>query len=190
MKFDDNSLLAVQHTKQWLEEIIVGLNFCPFAKKELVNNRVFYHVSKQIKLQNALLEIIEQCVYLENHPELETSLIIYPSSFKNFNQYLDLVDYANELLVEQGFEGVFQLASFHPDYCFADSEFDDAANFTNRSPYPIIHIIREASMEKVLSVYQNPELIPENNISLAQQKGEEFFKNTLLTIKNTELFTE
>jgi len=187
MKTDQNSLLVIQHTKQWLEEIIIGLNFCPFAKKELVNNSIHYHVSAQIKLKNALLEIIEQCVYLQEHSKLETSLIIFPSSFKNFNQYLDLVDYANDLIVEQGFEGVFQLASFHPEYCFADSDFDDAANFTNRSPYPTIHIIREASMERVLAVYKDPQQIPEDNITLAQHKGSDFFKNTLLTIKNTEL---
>lgn len=187
MKSEQNSLLVIQHTKHWLKEIIVGLNFCPFAKKELVNNRILYHVSTQIKLQNALLEIIEKCTFLQNNSKLETSLIIYPSSFKNFNQYLDLVDYANDLIVDQGFEGVFQLASFHPDYCFADSDFDDAANFTNRSPYPTIHIIREASMEKVLAVYKDPQQIPEDNIKLAQYKGADFFKDTLLTIKNAEL---
>jgi len=187
MNSTQNNLLSIQHTKQWLEEIIVGLNFCPFAKKELVNNTIHYHVSNQTKLQNALLEIIEQCVYIQTHSELETSLLIYPSSFKNFNQYLDLVDYANDLIVEQGFEGVFQLASFHPDYCFADSDFDDAANFTNRSPYPTIHIIREASMTKILQVYKDPQQIPEDNITLAQYKGADFFKNTLLNIKNSEL---
>ncbi|PCI59835.1 MAG: hypothetical protein COB35_10450 [Gammaproteobacteria bacterium] len=185
MTINNAQHLVVEHTKQWLAQVIIGFNFCPFAKKEFVNNTIHYHVSVQKKLKDALLELIEQCVYIENNTHIETGLIIFQQGFKNFEQYLDLVDYANELLVEQNFEGVFQLASFHPDYCFADCDFDDAANFTNRSPYPTLHIIREASMEKVLSVYKNPEQIPEDNIALAQQKGGDYFKQILMSIKNT-----
>jgi uncharacterized protein len=174
-------LVALQ-TKSWLEQIIVGLNFCPFAKKELVNNSIRYHVSQHVKVKEALFELITQCHYLQEHNEIETSLLIYEAGFKDFENYLDLVDYANDLLIEQGFEGIFQLASFHPQYCFADSDFDDAANFTNRSPYPTLHIIREASMAKVLAVYKNPQQIPENNIALAQQKGSDYFQQVLKAI--------
>ena len=173
---------VVLATKQWLKEIIIGLNFCPFAKKEFVNNTIHYHESKEEQIKPALHEFIEQCRYLQAHDELETTIIIYNNGFRNFDRYLDLVDYGNGLLADSGFEGIFQLASMHPEYCFEDEGFDDASNFTNRSPYPILHIIREASMAKVLSIYNEPEKIPENNIALANEKGTEFFQQVLTRI--------
>lgn len=170
---------VISAIKQWLEDIIIGLNFCPFAKKEFVNNTIHYQVSKTSQLKAALHEFIEQCQYLQAHDELETTLIIYEDGFRSFDRYLDLVDYANELLVDSGFEGVFQVASMHPEYCFDGLDFDDASNFTNRSPYPLIHIIREDSMARVLSVYKDPDKIPENNIALAHKKGASYFKELL-----------
>jgi len=169
-------------TKQWLEEVIIGLNFCPFAKKEFVNNTIYYHQSNVDQIKIALHELIEQCRYLQAHDELETTLIIYRDGFRTFERYLDLVDYGNDLLVDSGFEGIFQLASMHPEYCFDGEGYDDASNFTNRSPYPMIHIIREASMARVLSTYNEPEKIPENNIVLAQQKGSDYFQQVLTRI--------
>lgn len=173
---------VVLATKQWLEEIIIGLNFCPFAKKEFVNNTICYFESETEQVKPALHELIEQCRYLQAHDELETTLIIYNNGFRSFERYLDLVEYGNDLLVDSGFEGIFQLASMHPEYCFADEDFDDASNFTNRSPFPIIHIIREASMARVLSVYSNPEQIPDNNIASAHAKGANFFQEVLKRI--------
>jgi len=169
----------ISATKQWLDEIIIGLNFCPFAKKEFVNNTIHYHLSNVSQVKPALHEFIEQCQYLQEHEELETTLLVYGEGFRGFERYLDLVEYANDLLVDSGFEGVFQLASMHPEYCFDGIDYDDASNFTNRSPYPLIHIIREASMARVLSVYKEPEKIPENNIALAQKKGGNYFKDML-----------
>lgn len=169
-------------TKEWLEDIIIGLNICPFAKKEFVNNTIHYHFSKTEQVKTALHEFIEQCRYLQAHDELETTLIVYGSGFRGFERYLDLIDYANDLLVDSGFEGIFQIASMHPEYCFDGEDYDDASNFTNRSPYPILHIIREASMSRVLSVYNEPEKIPENNIKLAHEKGANFFQQVLTRI--------
>jgi len=177
----DNSPVILA-TKQWLEEVIIGLNFCPFAKKEFVNNTICYHESKAEQVKSALHELIEQCRYLQANDALETTLIIYSEGFRGFDRYLDLIDYGNDLLVESGFEGTFQLASMHPEYCFDGEDYDDASNFTNRSPYPIIHIIREASMARVLAVYNEPEQIPENNIELAKQKGSEYFQAVLKRI--------
>lgn len=182
MSENKNTSLEVAATKQWLDEIIIGLNFCPFAKKEFVNNTIHYHDSDKEQLKSALHEFVEQCQYLQNHDEIETTLIIYKNGFRHFERYLDLVDYANDLLVESGYEGVFQLASMHPEYCFDGVDYDDASNFTNRSPYPIIHIIREASMAKVLSVYKEPEKIPDNNIGLAHAKGANYFQQVLTRI--------
>ncbi len=172
----------VDATKQWLEEIIIGLNFCPFAKKEFVNNTICYHQSEAEQIKPALKEFVEQCHYLQQHDDIETTLLIYSEGFRSFERYLDLVDYANDLLIDSGFEGIFQLATMHPEYCFADDDFDAASNFTNRSPYPMIHIIREASMAKVLKVYKNPEQIPEDNMALAEHKGSNYFQDILKAI--------
>lgn len=175
----------IEQTKQWLEQVIIGLNFCPFAKKEFVNQTIHYHVSDEEQLKSAVKELLSHCNYLRDNPEIETSLLIYQQGFRDFNRFLDLVDYGNELIVEYGFEGVFQIATFHPEYCFADAGYDDASNFTNRSPYPTLHLIREESMERVLSVYKNPQAIPDNNIALADKKGANYFKNVLKKIKNS-----
>ena len=166
-------------TKQWLDEIIIGLNFCPFAKKEFVNNTIHYEVCTEKKIVSALETLVKQCEKLVNEPNIETTLLIFNNGFKGFENYLDLLDDANELLIQQGYEGIFQLASFHPDYYFEGEPFDAASNYTNRSPLPTLHLIREASMEKVLSVYKNPEQIPENNMALAEEKGASYFKNFL-----------
>ena len=176
---EENEVLA---TKAWLDEIIIGLNICPFAKKEFVNNTIHYHLSKTEQVKIALHEFIEQCRYLQAHDELETTLIVYNSGFRTFERYLDLIDYANDLLVDSGFEGIFQIASMHPEYCFDGEDYDDASNFTNRSPYPMLHIIREESMSRVLSVYNEPEKIPENNIKLAHERGTSFFQQVLTRI--------
>lgn len=173
---------ATQQTKNWLENVIIKFNFCPFAKKEFVNNTIVYQVSEQKKLKKALLELLAQYQYLQNNSEMETTLVIYETGFRDFERYLDLVDAGNDMLIEEGYEGIFQLASMHPEYCFADEEYDNAANFTNRSPYPMIHIIREASMARVLSVYKDPEQIPENNIALANEKGSQYFEKILSRI--------
>ena len=175
--------IEIKQTKLWLEQIIVAFNFCPFAKKELLNNTIHYHLSDKSKVGLALEELVEQCGYLAEHSEVETSLLIYNEGFKSFECYLDLVAYAEESLINSGFEGIFQLASFHPDYYFEGEEFNDAANFTNRSPYPTLHLIREESMTRVLSVYKNPENIPINNINLARSKGAPFFSQLLIDIK-------
>lgn len=176
--------IKIAQTKQWLEQIIIGLNFCPFAKKEFVNDTIHYQCDNTKKIRLALESLAQQCQLLVDSPEIETCLIIYSEGFRSFEQYLDLLDYANDLLIDLGYEGIFQLASFHPDYCFDGQDFDDASNFTNRSPYPTIHILREASLEKVLAVYKNPEDIPENNIALAQAKGSNFFNQLLKSIKH------
>jgi hypothetical protein len=173
---------AILKTQQWLEQVIIGLNFCPFAKKEFVNNTIHYSVCSQVRLEKALEEFALQCEYLQKHPEIETTLIICSLGFRDFETYLDLVDYANDLLCDLGFEGVFQLASFHPDYVFEGEDVDDASNYTNRSPLPTLHLIREESMAKVLAVYNNPEQIPENNIALARDKTSQYFQRILKQI--------
>ena len=130
-------------------------------------------------MDDAVMDMLEQCVELDREPERETTLMMFDNGFSDFEDFLDLVDLANALLVAQGFEGKYQIANFHPDYVFADSDETDAANYTNRAPFPTLHLIREASMSEALDSYNEPESIPEHNINLARRKGIDFWKQLL-----------
>lgn len=172
--------LHIKQTKAWLSDIIIDLNLCPFAKKEFVNDTIHYYLSSDESFDKTLELLIHQCEFLKNNDSIETALIIFDKGFSDFEQYLDLLDYSNQLIEESGYEGIFQIASFHPDYCFEGEDVNDPANFTNRSPYPMLHLLREDSLEKVLNTYTDPEKIPEQNILLAREKGSDFFKAQLL----------
>ncbi|MGL5393422.1 MAG: DUF1415 domain-containing protein [Shewanella sp.] len=167
--------LIAQHTDNWVKKVIMKYNICPFARREVERGSIRYWVVEQTKIKLVLKALIAECQYLDAHPEHETSLFILPRGFEGFYAFLDLVDSANAELIDHGYEGVYQLATFHPDYCFEDEEQGSAANFTNRAPYPTLHIIREASMELALASYTEPESIPERNIAFCQRKGSDFF---------------
>jgi len=162
---------VIEQTKNWLSSVIVEHNICPFAGQELKRNSIRYSVQDQIDLQQCLQNLIDECNILDADKDIATSLLIYKDVFAEFDSYLGFVDMANALMVDMGYEGAYQLASFHPHYCFANEEQDDAANYTNRSPYPMLHIIREASLEQALKDYPEPETIPENNIRLTRKLG-------------------
>ncbi|WP_419149022.1 DUF1415 domain-containing protein [Pseudoalteromonas 'SMAR'] len=168
-----------QAMRNWVSQVIVKYNFCPFARQEVENHSVYYHISATHSHEDAVLELLSQCSELDNNPERETTLVVFAEGFKDFAEFLDLVDLANALLVAQGFEGTYQIANFHPDYVFADSDDNDPANYTNRAPYPALHLIREASMAEALAEYDDPESIPDNNIRLARRKGEAFWQHLL-----------
>ena len=173
----------VDQTSAWVGQFIVQYNICPFARREVEAKSIRYHVAAESKPAALLQELLDQCQHLDNHPETETTLCIIPAGLEGFYDYLDLLSVADQLLVEQGYEGVYQLASFHPDYCFDGEPQDDAANFTNRSPYPMFHIIREASMEKALKHFKEPESIPDNNIRMTRAKGSAFWQQLLSTFE-------
>lgn len=162
---------AISQTRNWLSSVIVELNFCPFAKRELDKGSIRFSVVDDETLEACLQSLIEECVFLDGDDNTETTLLIFTHAFIEFDAYLQLVEIAEELIEQQGYEGVYQLASFHPDYVFADSDPDDAANYTNRSPYPMLHIIREHSLERALENYPEPELIPKRNVELARKEG-------------------
>ncbi|QLE85845.1 DUF1415 domain-containing protein [Shewanella sp. Scap07] len=176
---DTVELSPAQQTRNWVEKVIMKYNICPFARQEVLRNSICYQVVDEQALAEVLTAFIKACQTLDENPQIETSLFIIPRGFEGFYQYLDLVDIATDLLIEQGYEGTYQLASFHPDYCFDGEPQNSAANYTNRSPFPTIHIIREASMEQALADYDDPESIPERNIAFANRKGSEFFANLL-----------
>ncbi|GIU54022.1 DUF1415 domain-containing protein [Shewanella sp. KT0246] len=162
-------------TANWVNKVIMKYNICPFARREVERNSIRYYSSENTKVKQVMKDFLNECQYLDEHPDVETTLFIMPRGFEGFYCYLDIVDLANDKLFENEYEGVYQLASFHPDYCFEGEPQDSAANFTNRSPYPTIHIIRESSMEAALAEYDEPESIPERNIAFAERKGADFF---------------
>ncbi|KAA3621580.1 MAG: DUF1415 domain-containing protein [Bacteroidetes bacterium] len=168
----------INPTRNWVRSVIIGLNFCPFAKREFDRETIRYAVLKG-KVEDCLESLILECDLLNGDETVETTLVILPEGFESFDDFLDFLDLSNDLLHQQGYEGVFQLASFHPDYCFQGVPKDDPANFTNRSPFPMLHIIREASLEKAIAFHPDPEGIPERNIELARQMGEEKLKKLL-----------
>jgi uncharacterized protein len=162
---------AIQETKNWIRDVVVGCNFCPFAGRVLQLDTIHYRVEGSVKPAEILQTFLDACKEMDENRKIETTLIILTEAYKNFDQYLDLVDLSERLLEEEDYEGTYQVASFHPDYRFADAAPDDPANFTNRSIYPMLHLLREESIEFVLKTYKNADDIPANNISFARQKG-------------------
>ncbi len=163
----------ISYTKNWLNDVVIELNLCPFAKYEVDRGAVRYQVEVKKDKKEMLSSVIDECRMLDSKPEIETTLIIYGEQFSSFDTYLDFADLANELLLAQGYEGIYQIATFHPEYCFEGEPKDDASNYTNRSPYPMLHLIREDSLEATLNKFPNAESIPYRNIELTREMGAE-----------------
>jgi hypothetical protein len=152
-------MTELDETRDWVERAVIGLNLCPFAKAPQIKGLVRYVHSKTKKPETLLQTLNEQLLYLQaTAPQIcETVIIIHPKALTDFLDYNDFLDDADSLLERLDLDGTFQIASFHPDYQFAGSEADDINNYTNRSPYPMLHILREASVEKALQGYDDPD---------------------------------
>ncbi len=183
-ELSDTDKNVIEQSKSWIEQIVIGLNFCPFAKKVFDNNTIFYHVDNLEKTEDKLHTLADVCRLMDGNTAIETAFILYNSGLEGFDDYLDFLELANQLLVVQGYEGIYQLASFHPQYCFEGAEPTAAENYTNRSPYPMLHLLRESSLQTALESYKQPEKIPQKNIEVATNKGADFFVNTLKKIKS------
>ena len=162
---------SITPVKKWLEQLVIGLNLCPFAKQEFINNRIRFYPSKATTIEALLVELQQELERLNSDNTIETTLLIHPHILADFYDYNDFLDIADGLLIEMELDGIYQIASFHPHYQFADTEPDDAENYTNRSPYPLLHLIREQSLAKAVANYPHPELIPERNIKLMKEMG-------------------
>ena len=158
-------------TRRWVENVVVELNLCPFARRELVRNRVRFSVSEAGTEVQLLVDLENELALLNNDKTLETTLLIHPGVLQDFLDYNQFLDDVDQLLVRTELDGVFQVASFHPDYQFAGTRPDDVENYTNRSPYPMLHLIREDSLERAIAGYPHPERIPERNIELLESLG-------------------
>ena len=167
-------------TENWVKQVIMKFNLCPFARREVERASIRYAVVEEHKPKAVLLALLAECALLDEQPAVETTLVILPRGFEGFYAYLDLVDLAEEMLLEQGYEGKYQLASFHPDYCFEGEAQDDAANYTNRSPYPVLHLLREDSVARAVDVYPDPDGIVDRNIETLRELGADGWRKLLL----------
>ncbi|ESS71244.1 hypothetical protein MGMO_115c00290 [Methyloglobulus morosus KoM1] len=161
----------IKQTKKWIADVVVACHFCPFAAQVIKEQKVHYEVDTQIAMDGCMDAVLRELIRLDGDNNIETTFLIFPEAFAQFDDFLDLVTLAEKLLKRKGYAGIYQLASFHPLYRFAGSTDSDAANYTNRSVYPMLHLLREASIDKALEHYKNPEDIPAANIAFAQEKG-------------------
>ncbi len=175
-KLASNALLAnrmVQDTLRWLERAVIGLNLCPFAKAVLVKGQVHCKVSQASTLEalrDDLIQALKDLVALEPAVR-DTSLLIIQNLLQDFMDYNDFLNVADDCLLALDLEGEIQIASFHPQYQFAGTDENDITNFTNRSPYPTLHLIREASIDRAVSAFPQAEAIFEVNMATLQKLG-------------------
>ena len=167
---------VINQTKKWIIDVVVGCNFCPFASNVLKQQKVYYRVETSASLAICLDTFLEEMTRLDNDPGIETSFLIFPNAFTQFDAYLDMLSLAENLVKQNKYEGIYQVASFHPLYRFENSTENDAANYTNRSVYPMLHLLREESIDMALEHYKSPDNIPERNIKFARERGLPYMK--------------
>jgi hypothetical protein len=163
----------IDSTRHWLTHAVIGLNLCPFAKAVFVKDQIRYAVSEARTFEDVLADIETELKYLaETDPDqTDTTLLIVPHALANFAEYNDALHFADTLLKQLRMEGELQIASFHPNYQFDDAESDDIENFTNRAPYPIFHLLREASIERAVEAFPDAADIYERNMATLRHLG-------------------
>ncbi|MEA2602731.1 MAG: uncharacterized protein QOF89_3723 [Acidobacteriota bacterium] len=163
----------VAATRQWLERAVIGLDLCPFAKAVHVRDQIRYAVSSAVTPEDLLAEFFDelQALVAADPGEIETTLLIHPGVLTDFLDYNDFLDVADAAVAELGLEGVIQIASFHPRYRFAGTKLDAIENYTNRSPYPTLHLLREASVERAVAAFPDAAQIFEKNIETLRRLG-------------------
>ena len=166
---------ALAKTRAWVERAVIGLQLCPFAKAPQVKGQVRYVASEAVDAEALLSDLVEELKLLAAAPSerIETTLLVHPRAFADFEDHNDFLEIAEAALVALDLEGVIQIASFHPDYRFAGREPDDIANATNRSPHPTLHLLREESIERALATFTDPDSIFETNIATMERLGPE-----------------
>jgi hypothetical protein len=164
---------ALAETRAWVERAVIGLNLCPFAKGPQVKGLVRYVVSDATEPEALLAQLVGELNRLAEAPadRIETTLLVHPQVLTDFADFNDFLAVADEAVAALDLEGVLQVASFHPQYCFAGSAPDDLDNATNRSPYPTLHLIREESIDRAVEAFPEAEAIFEANIARLQQLG-------------------
>jgi hypothetical protein len=171
----------VEGTKAWLEKVVIGLNLCPFAKAVYVRNQIRYVLSKAEDLDTLLADLVAELrtLHAARADDIDTTLLIHPHVLNDFLAYNDFLHLADGVLEKLGMAGEIQIASFHPDYQFADSQIDDIENHTNRSPYPMLHLLREESVERAVDAFPDTDTIYEKNMETMRRIGHEGLKKLL-----------
>jgi hypothetical protein len=164
---------VIAATRDWLEKAVIGLNLCPFAKAVYVKEQVRYVVSEATHLDGYLEDIDREIEFLAaaDPQQVDTTLIMHASLLGDFLDFNDVLDLVDDAVTEHGHEGVLQVAAFHPLWQFADTEPDDIGNFTNRAPFPTIHLLREASVTRAVDAFPEAESIYERNIDTLEKLG-------------------
>ena len=167
--------------RRWLERAVIGLNLCPFAKAVYVRDQVHIKVSDADNIDDLREELGEEMLRLRDTPaeQIDTTLLVLPQVLGDFLDYNDFLDEADALLDALELDGVLQVASFHPDYQFAGTEFDDPGNNTNRAPYPVLHLLREDSIDRAVAAYPEPDAIIDRNIAAMEKLGNDGYRNLL-----------
>jgi hypothetical protein len=177
-----------QETMQWVRTFVIELNLCPFAKRELERNTIRTHVSHAQSDEQAFDDFRAEIVTLNTETSIETTLLLFPDYLNDFFDYLDFVDKAVVWLEKKGFEGIYQIATFHPQYCFANEPVSDVTHYTNRTPYPMLHLLREAQVEKAIAFYGDTSDIPVKNMQTLRHLGlasvQEKLKNCMHSLDN------
>lgn len=168
-------------TRRWLERAVIGLNLCPFAKAVVAKDQVRYVLSAATTPEALLEELAYELVRLQQtEPEqVDTTLLIHPQVLTDFLDYNDFLDTADAAVEALELDGEIQVASFHPDYQFADTAYDDVGNCSNRSPYPMLHLLREASVERAVAAFPDPDVIVERNLETLEKLGIEGWRKLL-----------
>ncbi|SBV37938.1 conserved hypothetical protein [uncultured Stenotrophomonas sp.] len=171
----------IADTRRWLEKAVIGLNLCPFAKAVYVKQQVRFVLSDATTPEALLEELAEELVLLRDTPaeQIDTTLIVHPQVLGDFLDYNDFLDNADAAVEALDLQGILQVASFHPRYQFAGTAPSDVGNYTNRAPYPTLHLLREDSVERAVAAFPDPDVIVERNIATLDELGVEGW-NTLL----------
>lgn len=164
----DDSISAVNH---WLDALVIGMNLCPFASAARRRGLVRLVEASSGRAEHCLQELADEAHRLEADHADATTLLLLPQGFEDFDDYLDLLALGEALLEELGFEGVLQLASFHPDYQFDGTNIDDVSNWTNRAPVPILHLLKEESVTRAVDAYPDVDTVPARNIEALENLG-------------------
>ena len=174
-------VLVEAGVRRWLERAVIGLNLCPFAKTVYVRDQVRIVVSDASTARALLEELGEEMALLRDTPaeQTDTTLLVHPQVLGDFLDYNDFLDDADALVEAMSLDGLLQVASFHPDYQFAGTEPGDVENLTNRAPFPILHLLREASVDRAVAAYAEPEAIIERNVATVRALGHDGWDNLL-----------
>jgi len=168
-----------KNTKHWIRSFVIQFNLCPFAKRVFDADQIRYVVSSETTNASLLTQLYDELQLLRTDKSIATSIMIIPDTLKKFDDYLEFLEYAEELFKEYAYQGEFQIASFHPDYKFADENSYSLKHYTNRSPYPMVHLLRESDVEMARQHYPDIEKIPHRNKITLEGLGESYIKRLI-----------